>query len=83
MNRLDPTDASSRKAINDAVDNSKGTHLMGTLIRHAKELIADESGGEVLEYALIVGLIVVAAIGMITSVGAKVLRKWTSLNNSM
>ena len=46
-------------------------------------LISDESGGEVLEYALIVGLIVVAAIAAITSVGGKVLARWTSLNSSM
>lgn len=43
----------------------------------------DEQGGEVLEYALIVGLIVVAAIAAITSVGTKVLAKWNSLNSSM
>jgi Flp pilus assembly pilin Flp len=46
-------------------------------------LVSDEQGGEVLEYALIVGLIVVAAIAAITSVGTKVLAKWTSLNSSM
>ena len=40
----------------------------------------DTSGDEVLEYALIVGLVIVAAI---TSVGKKVLAKWTSLNASM
>ena len=48
-----------------------------------KKLILDEQGGEVLEYALIVGLIVVAAIAAITSVGGKVLARWTSLDNSM
>lgn len=47
------------------------------------KLVKDEQGGEVLEYALIVGLIVVAAIAAITSVGTKVLAKWTSLNASM
>ena len=46
-------------------------------------LISDETGGEVLEYALIVGLIIVAAIAAITSVGTKVLARWTSLNASM
>jgi Flp pilus assembly pilin Flp len=46
-------------------------------------LVRDEQGGEVLEYALIVGLIVVAAIAAITSVGGKVLARWTSLNSSM
>ena len=47
-----------------------------------KKLLKDERGGEVLEYALIAGLIVVAAIDVITSVGGKVLAKWQSLNNS-
>ena len=46
-------------------------------------LIRDERGGEVLEYALIAGLIVVAAITVIGSVGNKVLARWQSLNNSM
>jgi pilus assembly protein Flp/PilA len=44
---------------------------------------ADEQGGEVLEYALIAGLIVVAAIATISSVGGKVLARWNSLNASM
>jgi Flp pilus assembly pilin Flp len=46
-------------------------------------LWSDEQGGEVLEYALIAGLIVVAAIAVITSVGTKVLARWNSLNSSM
>ena len=36
------------------------------------KLVKDEQGGEVLEYALIAGLIVVAAIAVIGSVGTKV-----------
>ena len=48
-----------------------------------KRLIADERGGEVLEYALIAGLIVVAAIAVIGTVGTKVLARWTSLDSSM
>ena len=43
----------------------------------------DERGGEVLEYALIAGLIVVAAIAVIGSVGTKVLARWNTLNTSM
>jgi pilus assembly protein Flp/PilA len=46
-------------------------------------VIKDEQGGEVLEYALIAGLIVVAAIAVIGAVGGKVVAKWTSLNSSM
>jgi Flp pilus assembly pilin Flp len=46
-------------------------------------LARDEQGGEVLEYALIAGLVVVAAIAVITSVGGKVVARWTSLNSSL
>ncbi|MBC7782864.1 MAG: Flp family type IVb pilin [Burkholderiales bacterium] len=46
-------------------------------------LATDERGGEVLEYALIAGLIVVAAIGVIAAVGTKVLARWTSLRSSI
>ena len=42
--------------------------------------LRDEAGGEVLEYALIAGLIVVAAVAIITSVGGKVFAKWNSLD---
>lgn len=52
---------------------------MPTIVR----LTRDESGGEILEYALIAGLIVVAAIAVITAVGGKVLARWTSLNDGM
>jgi pilus assembly protein Flp/PilA len=48
-----------------------------------KSFLLDETGGEVLEYALIAGLIVVAAIAVIGSIGGKVLASWNSLNSSM
>ena len=47
------------------------------------KLVRDEQGGEVLEYALIAGLIVVAAIAVIGAVGTKVVAKWTSVNDGM
>ena len=47
------------------------------------KLVKDESGGEVLEYALILGLIVVATVTVITTVGTKVLAKWNSVNSSL
>jgi Flp pilus assembly pilin Flp len=53
--------------------------LKASLLR----LYRDEHGGETLEYALIAGLIVVAAIGVIGKVGGKVLARWNSLNSSM
>jgi Flp pilus assembly pilin Flp len=50
--------------------------LMGKLVR-------DEQGGEVLEYALIAGLIVVAAIAVIATVGQKVLAKWQGVSDGL
>ena len=47
------------------------------------KLVRDEHGGKVLEYSLIAGLIVVAAIAVIGSVGTKVLARWNSLNTAM
>ena len=46
-------------------------------------LVRDERGGEVIEYALIAGLIIVAAIAVIGTVGTKVLARWTSVNSSL
>lgn len=46
-------------------------------------LLREEQGGEVLEYALVMGLIIVAAIAAITAVGSKVLARWTSVNDSL
>ena len=48
-----------------------------------KAILLKEHGGEVLEYAIIIGLIVLAAIAAITAVGNTVLARWTSLGNSM
>ncbi len=53
---------------------------MGSLFAR---LVRDDAGGEVLEYALIAGLIVVAAIAVIGTVGTKVLARWTSLDSSL
>ena len=47
------------------------------------EFFQDERGGEVMEYAVVAGLIVVAALGALKSVGTKVLARWTSLNSSL
>ena len=51
-----------------------------TILRRA---ICDEGGGEVLEYALVAGLIVVGAVATMSSVGSKVLARWNSLNASL
>lgn len=48
-----------------------------------KKLLRDERGGEVIEYALILGLIIVGAIAIIGAFGTKVVARWTSTNSSM
>jgi Flp pilus assembly pilin Flp len=50
------------------------------LLRH---LLVDDGGGEVLEYSLILGLIVVACISVVSTVGTKVLARWNSVNHSL
>jgi Flp pilus assembly pilin Flp len=57
--------------------------VMKKLVAMVSAVVRNEDGGEVLEYALIAGLIVVAAIAVITSVGGKVVARWTSLNGSL
>jgi pilus assembly protein Flp/PilA len=53
-------------------------------LRHDfRRLACDESGGEVIEYAVILGLVSVAAIAMIGTIGTKVLARWSSVNSSM
>jgi Flp pilus assembly pilin Flp len=60
-----------------------GTQRQRAILRLAHRAIKDERGGEVLEYALVAGLIVVGAIGVISCVGTKLLAKWNTLNSSI
>ena len=54
-----------------------------SLVSWFAPLLRDERGGEVLEYALIAGLIVVAAIAAITAVGGQVMARWTSVQTNI
>ncbi|MDB5174056.1 MAG: Flp/Fap pilin component [Phycisphaerales bacterium] len=56
---------------------------MKSLFKSLLQLPRDERGGEVIEYALILGLIVIAAVATITAFGTKVLARWTSVNDSL
>jgi Flp pilus assembly pilin Flp len=56
---------------------------MKNLTNCLTRLVVEEDGGEVLEYALIAGLIIVGAIALITSVGSKVVANWSSVNSSL
>ena len=51
--------------------------------RIINRLASDEHGGEIIEYVLILGLIIVATITTIAAFGTKVMARWTSVNSSM
>jgi Flp pilus assembly pilin Flp len=48
-----------------------------------RSFLRDETGGEVMEYAMVAGLISIAAIAVIGSFGVKVLARWNSVNSSL
>jgi Flp pilus assembly pilin Flp len=56
---------------------------MRAVMNRFKEIIRDEEGGEIIEYVLIAGLIIVAAISVVGAFGTKVVAKWTSVNSSL
>lgn len=47
------------------------------------KLLTDDAGGEVIEYAIVAGLISIAALTVIGAFGGKVLARWNSVNSSM
>jgi len=55
---------------------------MKSVARAMVWLANDETGSETMEYALIVGLIVVAAIAVISAIGTRVFGRWTPAGSS-
>ena len=56
---------------------------MTRISRQLRKLLRDERGTETIEYALVIGLIVIGAIVVIGAFGTKVLGRWTSVNSKM
>ena len=50
--------------------------------RLARHCFSDDGGAEVIEWALIAGLIVVAAVATVAAFGTKLLARWTSVDGS-
>jgi len=48
-----------------------------------KSFLSDEKGLETVEYAIIAGLIVVALITLISTIGSKVYNKFNNLNSAL
>jgi Flp pilus assembly pilin Flp len=83
--RATPNETGHRNVSQNIAVNLSQRRSAADVIRmkSLRVFLSDERGGEVLEYALIAGLIVVAAITVIGAVGNKVLARWQSLNSSM
>lgn len=43
----------------------------------------DEDGAALIEYSLLIGLIAVAAVAIMTTVGTSIVTKWTTLNTKL
>ena len=55
---------------------------MRSLARLLHRVMTDDRGSEVLEYAVLAGLIIIAAVAVIGQLGAKVLARWESASSS-
>ena len=51
-------------------------------MRLVRTFLRDDRGGEIMEYALVAGLVVIGAIALIGGFGAKVVARWTTVNSS-
>ena len=54
-----------------------------SLFQRIKLLFRDERGGEVLEWALVSGLILAATIAVVGSVAAKLMARWQATADGM
>lgn len=54
--------------------------MLAHLWRRARRLVRDERGGELIEYALVAGLIIIATLAAVGGVGVKVLARWNTVN---
>jgi Flp pilus assembly pilin Flp len=52
-------------------------------MEQVKRFIRDEQGLETVEYAVILGLIVVATIGVVTALSGAVQNKFTTVTNTL
>ena len=52
------------------------------MIAKIQTLISDEAGTETMEYALVLGLIIVATMAIIAQFGSGVVKHWTQVNKA-
>lgn len=51
-------------------------------MRSIRTFCRDEAGGEIIEYVLIAGLLLIGAIVFVAGVGVKVLARWNQVNSA-
>jgi len=73
-------DLGGRRGLSDPLN---GDNEMSRVIRSLADLANDDAGGEVIEYAIVAGLISIAALTVIGAFGVKVLARWNSVNSSL
>ena len=71
-----------RRSISDP-GSIAGDIAMKSLIKLCAAVLRDEQGGEMIEYGLIAGLLLIAALVAIMGVGNKVLGRWNTMNSSL
>ena len=53
------------------------------LIQNLRRMSQDENGSAITEYAVVLGLVFVAAIALIANFGTRVLARWNSVNEQL
>ena len=48
-----------------------------------ERLVRDENGSAITEYAVVIGLVVVATVAVVANFGTRVLGRWTSVNEQL
>jgi len=56
---------------------------MMSVLNRTNRFLRDENGAALLEYTVLIGLMLVAVIAAITSIGTWVVTKWTDLNTTL
>ena len=56
---------------------------MGNLVKLMKQLKSDENGAALVEYTVLLGIMLVAVVATIVTVGTWVSGKWTALNTAL
>ncbi|MFT3789203.1 MAG: hypothetical protein QM770_24000 [Tepidisphaeraceae bacterium] len=53
------------------------------LRNHFARLLREDHGGEIMEYVLIAGLVIISAATLVAAFGTKLVARWNSANNQM